>query len=185
MLAVRQRLSFSTPAATAANLQWNGFTCDNEYFVDFDAGLSSLLVSSLHLQQNLPDGWRKAGNEPRRRLQVYRPRGSRPAGVYRRQRPLPRGVVSAKSLATVGGGTTNGPILLVVDDSTPDCLYLTSPGLEPMMMCVGGATDCPIVSSDDISVGLDILSPTTSDGFLSSPGVFSALFSFALFWTFA
>ena len=32
MLAVRQRLSFSTPAATAANVQWNGFTCDNEYF---------------------------------------------------------------------------------------------------------------------------------------------------------
>ena len=31
-----------------ANVQWNGFTCDNEYFVDFDAGLSSLLVSSLH-----------------------------------------------------------------------------------------------------------------------------------------
>jgi hypothetical protein len=90
---------------------------------------------------------------------------------------------SVKSLATVGGGTRNGPILLVVDDSTPDCLYLTSPGLEPIMMCVGGATDCPIVSSDDISVGLDILSPTTSDGFLSSLGVFSALFSFALFWT--
>ena len=135
------------------------------------------------LQQNLPDGWWKAGNEPRRRLQVYRPRGFRPAGVYCRQRPLPRGVVSAKSLATVGGGTTNGPILLVVDDSTPDCLYLTSPGLEPMMMCVGGATDCPIVSSDDISVGLDILSPKTSDGCLLSLGVFSALFSFALFWT--
>jgi len=92
---------------------------------------------------------------------------------------------SVKSLATVGGGTMNCPILLVVDYSTPDCLYLTSPGLEPMMMCVGGATDCPIVSSDDISVGLDILGPKTSDGFLSSLGVFSALFSFALFWTFA
>ena len=49
------------------------------------------------LQQNLPDGWWKAGNEPRRRLQVYRPRGFRPAGVYCRQRPLPRGVVGEES----------------------------------------------------------------------------------------
>ena len=118
------------------------------------------------LQQNLPDGWWKAGNEPRRRLQVYRPRGFRPAGVYCRQRPLPRGVVGEES-GDGGRRHDERPILLVVDDSTPDCLHLTSPGLEPMMMCVGGATDCPIVSSDDISVGLDILSPKTSDGCLS------------------
>ena len=37
-----------------ANVQWNGFTCDNEYFVDFDAGLSSLLVSSLHYNKTYP-----------------------------------------------------------------------------------------------------------------------------------
>ena len=31
-----------------ANVQWNGFTCDNEYFIDYDVGNLSLVVTIIH-----------------------------------------------------------------------------------------------------------------------------------------
>ena len=37
-----------------------------------------------------------------------------------------------KSPATVSSGVANGPILLAVDNFTPDCLYLILPGTEPL-----------------------------------------------------
>ena len=81
---------------------------------------------------------------------------------------------SAKSLTTVGSGTMNGPVLLKVDNTTPSCLYLASPGTKPMMLTCG-VVECPTVSSSDISLaGLDIGMPE-SDGHKSSIQFYSSM----------
>merc|ERR1712032_955430 len=49
---------------------------------------------------------------------------------------------SVKSLFGENRGVIQGPILLSVDDSTPDCLCLTSPAVQPVVLAVGGAKHC-------------------------------------------
>lgn len=165
-----------------ANVQWNGFTCNNEYFVDYDTDTSSLVVSSLYYNASYPmTGGKLVLNRGVTYRFTIRETG-RPVSIVA---DMPSLVASSvKSLTTVGIGTMNGPILLKVDDTTPSCLYLTSPGIEPMMLTCG-AVECPTVSSSDIALGLDIGKPESSVGCMSLLRLISALVPVALFCFFA
>jgi hypothetical protein len=39
-------------------------------------------------------------------------------------------------------GVTNGPILLTVDESTPECMYLGSPRTRAVVLAIDGAEEC-------------------------------------------
>lgn len=162
-----------------ANVQWDGFTCNNEYFVDYNADTSSMVVSSLFYNASYP---MEGGKLVLDRGVTYRftvRDTDQPVSIVA---SVPSLVASSvKSLATMGSGTMNGPVLLKVDDTTPSCLYLTSPGMEPMMLTCG-AVECPTVSSNDISLaGLDIGMPESSDGYKSSLQFYSVVISLVLF----
>merc|ERR1712087_458269 len=132
---------------TCANIQWQGFTCDNEYYVDFDSGAEgpSLVISSLHFnkafaKENVME--LKRGVTYRFTVRTGEGRavsiGTLP--VFSSEMSLAES--STKSLSQVGGAT-DGPILLTVDDSTPDCLYMASAQTRPITLMIGGVDECP------------------------------------------
>jgi len=161
-----------------ANVQWEGFTCNNEYFVDYNTDTSSMVVSSLFYNASYPMAGGKLVLDRGVTYRFTVRDTDRPVSIVAN---IPSLVSSSvKSLAMMGSGTMNGPVLLKVDDTTPSCLYLTSPGIAPMMLTCG-AVECPTVSSSDISLaGLDIGMPE-SDGYKSSLQFFSAVISLVLF----
>ncbi|KAL7541023.1 hypothetical protein ACHAXR_010569 [Thalassiosira sp. AJA248-18] len=171
---------------TCANVQWEGFTCDNEYYVHFDLydddrEEESLFVSSKHYGTKYPENSSiklSRGVTYRFTIQTTNLFRGTP-GV-----PVSIGTIpvfsadttslaesSMKSLFSSirGDNATNGPILLTVDDDTPECLYLTSPGTQSITLMIGGVSKCPSINigNDGGSTGgWDLLPP---DGDTVSP----------------
>eukprot|EP00581_Thalassiosira_minuscula_P001325 CAMPEP_0183743662 /NCGR_PEP_ID=MMETSP0737-20130205/65330_1 /TAXON_ID=385413 /ORGANISM="Thalassiosira miniscula, Strain CCMP1093" /LENGTH=1037 /DNA_ID=CAMNT_0025979285 /DNA_START=500 /DNA_END=3613 /DNA_ORIENTATION=- len=138
---------------TCANVQWRGFTCDNEFYVDYDyedgSSELTLVVSSLHYGKTYPEKELELVRGVTYRF-TFRTGASRPVFIG----TSPNFVVSetlvgssAKSLFSLNG-VTNGPILLAVGDDTPDCLYMTSPRTEPFVLHVQGGKDCSTTKDD-------------------------------------
>jgi len=187
---------------TCANVQWQGFTCDNEYYVDSGpsdaiSDTMPLVLSSLHYDKTY---W--GGVLELRRGVTYRFTVRTGAGwpVYIGTVPdfAPEASLTESSVKSVSldDGVTNGPILLTVDETTPDCLYIRSPGAlpgaQPIVLMVEGVDGCPrysvgepgeeVVTSpqgEDVSSlpeGPDLLpGAETSAGHISSVWEISAL----------
>jgi len=131
---------------TCANVQWQGFTCDNEYYVDFESSANDplLVLSSLHHDKTYPKNSMLELSRGVTYRFTVRTGPRQPVSIVTSpdfSSEISLQESSAKSLS-LDGGMTNGPILLTVDGDTPDCLYLTTPCTEPIMLMVEGATKC-------------------------------------------
>lgn len=121
------------------NIQWQGFSCDNEYYVDFNKGSDSLALSSLYFDTTYANNdvditlfrgityrftVRTGADHPVRVNDALEPTDDIPTSLSRFQSP------------TLAEGVTSGPILLTLDDTSPDALYLTSPRLNPITLVI-------------------------------------------------
>merc|ERR1711906_103768 len=52
-------------------------------------------------------------------------------------------LAEARHIPSPSDGVSQGPLLLTVDDATPDCLHLTAPGVEAVALAVVGTPGCP------------------------------------------
>ena len=141
---------------TCANVQWQGFTCDNEFFVDYgyyndDDEEPSLVLSSLHFSNTYPTDSKIELSRGVTYRFTIRTGPGRPVSIGAAPvfsvNSAPVAESSVKSLSASSAGVTNGPIILAVDDTTPECVYLTSPRTDPIILKVGGANECPSVSN--------------------------------------
>jgi len=162
----RNQGSSCDAGGTCANVQWQGFTCDNEYHIDygydeFNNNEPILVISSLYYDITYPPEKNKLELATGLTYRfTVRTGAGRPVTI--RTHPefssdmASFAESSKKSLSLEGGveigGVENGPILLTVDDSTPACLYLTSPHTKPIALMIEGTKDCPNLSATDIGV---------------------------------
>jgi len=139
---------------TCANVQWQGFTCDNEHYADFDdenASDPSLVISSLHYDATYPHG---------AMLSLSRGVTYRFTVRTGARQPVSIGTVpeflsttppaSSRTNPSSESGLSSGPLLFRVDDATPDCLYMATPGTKPIALAVGGTTECPSTTSNEV-----------------------------------
>eukprot|EP00579_Thalassiosira_antarctica_P010657 CAMPEP_0201910854 /NCGR_PEP_ID=MMETSP0903-20130614/2060_1 /ASSEMBLY_ACC=CAM_ASM_000552 /TAXON_ID=420261 /ORGANISM="Thalassiosira antarctica, Strain CCMP982" /LENGTH=1038 /DNA_ID=CAMNT_0048445531 /DNA_START=117 /DNA_END=3233 /DNA_ORIENTATION=- len=181
---------------TCANVQWEGFTCDNEYYVDFDdknADAPSLMISSLHYDTTYPKNSKLELSRGVTYRFTIRTGAGQPVSIgtvpdFSDKISLAESSVKSLSSNTI---VTNGPILLTVDDATPDCLYMTSPGTQSVTLIVEGAKECPdtsnIIPGDDSNSGVpgDLLPEAKSSAehaVLYFGGFFAVMFV-TLSWT--
>ena len=133
-----------------SNQQWDGFSCDNHYYIDYNEDLfdkPSLSISSLYYNKTFPEGSKiELSRDVTYRFTV-RTGDQKPVHIT----TSPVAVVSTAVTrsAVVGSGTSNGPILLTVDESTPDCLYLTSPRCSSVPLVIEGGKGCPDSMASD------------------------------------
>jgi len=169
---------------TCANVQWQGFTCDNEYHIGYgyyDNGddEASLVISSLHFGRSYPASSLLFDQIYPRDVKLDLSRGITyrfTVGTGEDQPVAIRAVPefswedtslvesSVKNVVFGSGGVTNGPILLTVDDTTPDCLYLTSPGTQPIILAVEGVAECPSIVPIDYDGSFETAVPSDSGG---------------------
>jgi len=154
---------------TCANVQWQGFTCDNEYYVDLDDGTpgnQSLVVSSLHYNTTHP----KHTALSLSRGVTYRFTARTGAGqpvsigtVPDFMSAISPPAVTLKSLSSENG-VSNGPLLLTIDGTTPDCLYMATPHTKPVILAVGGTPDCPESPAGSLNTDNEVTgSPNTGN----------------------
>ena len=133
-----------------ANIQWQGFTCDNEFYVDLDYSEENepfLILSSLYFNQT----YAQNSNIQLSRGVTYRftvrTGAGRPISI--RSMPTFSSVMTPSDSvnSVIVGGATNGPILISVDESTPACMYISSPRTKPIMLVLGDAIECKIPDS--------------------------------------
>mmetsp|Transcript_16219 Transcript_16219/g.35289 ORF Transcript_16219/g.35289 Transcript_16219/m.35289 type:complete len:821 (+) Transcript_16219:836-3298(+) len=132
---------------TCANVQWQGFTCDNEYYVDFDFNVNdpSLMISSLHHDRTYPkDGVLELSRGVTYRFTV-RTGSGRPVSIVTPPNISPKASLMESPMKSRSshGGAVSGPILLRVDDATPPCLHMTLAGTRPVTLMIKGADECP------------------------------------------
>merc|ERR1712032_905127 len=152
----RNEGSLCDDGGTCANVQWRGFTCDNEYYVDdmySEDGKAKLVLSSLHFDKEysseevieLPKGVTYRFNI---RMGEGCPVSIGEVMPFSDEMSL--SVAVERSYSVSLREVTNGPILLTVDeDCTAECLYVTSPCTEPIALTVqGSAKDCAAVVSE-------------------------------------
>ena len=152
---------------TCANVQWQGFTCDNEFHVDYEDSRNNplLVISSLHYDKTYPEN---------SKLELIRGvtyrftvrTGAGPPVIISALPEFQMASMSESSIKTLSAGdvskvVTSGPILVTVDDSTPACLYLTSPCTKSITLMVEGANECQGSSG---SVNSDVPGNTNNDG---------------------
>lgn len=135
------------PGGSCANVQWEGFTCDNEFYVDFEYNddiTPSLVVSSLHYGKVYPkDSSIELSRGVTYRFTV-RTGAGRPVSIS--TYPLLTDDTTAASTAILKNtnpseAVVNGPIILTVDGSSPDTLYLMSPRTQPIKLVVSSSYD--------------------------------------------
>jgi hypothetical protein len=138
-----------------ANVHWRGYTCDNEFYVDFDYtddNNPTLVLSSLYLNETFAsDSSIELSRGVTYRFTV-RTGAGRPVSIESLD-SLSSELAPVESTKSASlDGITNGPILLTVDESTPNCMYLTSPRTQALQLMVEGATDCKSISGSSSDV---------------------------------
>ena len=124
---------------SCANIQWEGFTCDNEFFIDFDVDKGSLIASS-HYFNKTYDGEIDLVTGVTYRFTV-RTGDFNPVLISAMPDYLPVLTAVSRSIEP-SAAVSKGPILLKTDSSTPAVLYLTSPGASAIKLTInGGATE--------------------------------------------
>lgn len=142
-----------------ANILWQGFTCDNEYYVDYKLG-PSLVISSVHYNKTYPEDSKIELSRGVTYRFTVRTGIQQPVTIDSSPE-YSEVAVTTKSLV-LGSGVSNGPILVTVDETTPDCLYIKSPQTEPITLIVEGGNGCPSKSSTSFDSGGWELSPSSS-----------------------
>jgi hypothetical protein len=133
---------------TCVNVHWQGFTCDNEFYVDIDYNDNNepfLMLSSLHFNKTFEENNLSLSRGVTYRFTV-RTGAGRPVSIGS-QADFSSDLVSESIKSASADGVTNGPLILIVEDSSPDCLYLTSPRTQPITLVVDGATSCPSIEN--------------------------------------
>jgi hypothetical protein len=130
---------------TCLNVHWRGFTCDNEFYVDIDYWDDNgplLIVSSLHFNTTFAnDNKIVLARGVTYRFTVHTGAG-RPVSIGTTPY-LSSDAAPAESIRSASdSGVTNGPILLTVDESTPECMYLGSPRTRAVVLAIDGAEEC-------------------------------------------
>ena len=139
----RDRGASCDAGGTCANVQWEGFTCDNEYYVDLndeDPAAPSLAISSLHYGTTHPGDAAPSLSRGVTYRFTVRTGFGHPVSVGPPKLSL---LAEARHIPSPSDGVSQGPLLLTVDDATPDCLHLTAPGVEAVALAVMGTPGCP------------------------------------------
>lgn len=178
----RNHGSSCDPGGTCANVQWEGFTCSNEFYVDIsyaDGNEASLILSSLHFNQTYAENSQiNLSRDVTYRFTV-RTGAGRPVSIKSGMSDLTSDMAVYESIKSIPlDEVTNGPILLTVDESTLNCLYLTSPRTKAVTLVVGGVTDCERPKN----LGWDLLPPVSSTKKLFSFFWNSVLLYLTLAW---
>lgn len=132
--------TFMCTGGSCLNVQWEGFTCDNEFFIDFDADKGSLIASS-HYFDKTYDGEIDLVTGVTYRFSVRTGDFNPVRLISEMPDYLPVLTVASRSIEP-SSAVSKGPILLKTDSSTPEVLYLTSPGASAIKLTInGGATE--------------------------------------------
>jgi sugar lactone lactonase YvrE len=134
---------------TCSNVHWRGFTCSNEFFVDIgynDNNEPSLVLSSLHFNQTFAENTHVSLSRGVTYRFTVRTGAGRPVSIGS-VADFSSDLVSESIKSVSVDGVTNGPIMLIVEESTPDCLYLSSPRTQPITLVVDGAASCQGIES--------------------------------------
>ena len=152
--------SFISIGGTCANVQWQGFTCSNEFFIDLggdaEAPEGTLVASSIHFNKTF-DGELELVAGVTYRFTV-RTGDFNPVMISAMPDYLPVLTIVSRSIEPYEA-VSKGPILLKTDSSTPEVLYLTSPGVSPIKLTINGGAD---------KNGWDLLDPITTASSSSS-----------------
>ena len=132
---------------TCSNVQWQGFTCSNEFFIDLtrpgpedpeDAENGALVASSDYFNRTF-DGELELVAGVTYRFTV-RTGDFNPVMISAMPDYLPVLTIVSRSIEPYEA-VSKGPILLKTDSSTPEVLYLTSPGVSPIKLTINGGAD--------------------------------------------
>lgn len=164
--------TFMCTGGSCLNVQWEGFTCDNEFFIDFDADKGSLIASSNYFDKTY-DGELDLDTGVTYRFTV-RTGDYNPVLISEMPDYLPVLTVVSRSIEP-SSAVSRGPILLKADSSTPEVLYLTSPGASAIKLTInGGATeaspwwDLRDPATTNASSATSFFSATTTISFVSA-----------------
>lgn len=136
-----------------ANVHWQGFTCDNEFYVDMDYNADNepfLVLSSLHFNKTFVEDSPISLSRGVTYRFTVRTGAGRPVSIVSGA-DFSNGVAASETVKSVSlGGVTNGPILLSVDETTPDCLYLGSSRTQVITLAVDGVTTCRSIENNGV-----------------------------------
>ena len=148
--------SFISVGGTCSNLQWQGYSCNNEFFIEIDSEQGTLVASSNYFNKTY-DGELELVAGVTYRFTV-RTGDFNPVMISAMPDYLPVLTIVSRSIEPYEA-VSNGPILLKTDSSTPEVLYLTSPGVSAIKLTINGGTDTNV---------WDLLEPTTTASSSSS-----------------
>lgn len=132
------------------NVQWEGFTCDNEYFIDLDANKGTLVASSNYFNKTYDNELELVSGITYRF--TVRTGDLNPVMISAIPDYLPVLTIVSRSIEP-SEAVSKGPILLKTDSATPEVLYLTSPGVSAIKLTIKGGAEANV---------WDLLDPTTS-----------------------
>ena len=154
----RNQGSSCDAGGACANVHWNGFTCDNEFYVDIDYTSDNepmLLLSSLYFNKTFADSVQVDLVRGVTYRFTVRTGAGRPVSIgFKPQSSSDLSPLKTERSASYEAtdSVTNGPILLPVDQHTPECLYLISPPTRAITLGVEGAVVCQEVG--DLAWGI-------------------------------
>lgn len=131
-------LSSITIGGSCANVQWEGFTCDNEFFIDLDYEKGILVASSHYFNTSFLSELELVAGVTYRF--TVRTGAANPVLIATRPDYLPVLTVASRSIEP-SGAVSKGPILLKSDSATPSVLYLTSPGASAIKLTIRGGAE--------------------------------------------
>ena len=138
--------SFISIGGTCSNIQWQGFTCSNEFFIQIDSEQGTLVASSNHFNKTF-DGELELVAGVTYRFTV-RTGDFNPVMISAMPDYLPVLTIVSRSIEPYEA-VSKGPILLKTDSSTPEVLYLTSPGVSPIKLTINGGADTNVWAPGD------------------------------------
>jgi len=131
---------------SCSNVQWEGFTCDNEFFINVDES-KGILVASSHYFDKTYDSELELVAGVTYRFTVSTG-AANPVLISAMPDYLPVLTIASRSIEP-SDAVSNGPIILKTDSSTPEVLYLTSPGAAALKLTINGGADASAWSLRD------------------------------------
>jgi hypothetical protein len=168
-------LSSFTIGGSCANVQWEGFTCDNEFFIDLDSEKGSLLASSHYFNTTYDSELELVAGVTYRF--TVRTGAANPVLIATIPDYLPVLTVASRSIEPPDA-VSNGPILLKTDSATPAVLYLTSPGASAIKLTMKGGAETSDWGLRDPSSSATTLSSAAKAATLVSAALALTLVSF-------
>lgn len=137
-----------------ANVQWRGFTCDNEFFIDYDVEKSALLASSHYFNKTYANELELVAGVTYRF--TVRTGAANPILMSTMPDYQPVATVAARSVEPPDA-VFQGPILFQADSSIPDVLYLTSPGATSIKLNINDVSKPNAATFAIVSAALAVI----------------------------